>query len=653
MDFLLPEKVDSQTRLINYILKTKAESNQQKFCLFLGAGCSVSSGVPTALGMIEIIKKMVFIESHHSLNHIIREQTEKLDSYLKRVDNYISKYEIEFNYFIKSTENIFNELITIGMSKNKSNLDTNDEEKLKLLIEDKLYGNWFGKYSMNPKNRQKLIEELVENIEPGGAYILLANLIKKQYITTVFTTNFDDLIYDALTKYFNEKPRVYSHNEVAQYIRFTDNRPNIIKLHGDFLYENIRNIYTETKELDINMQSKFSEAIRTKGLVVIGYNGADESIMNVLFNVRREIPFSIYWCDRSEDKLHWRSKKLINESEDAYFIKIRDFDDFVFELFNYSNEELTINLVSKAKSSETKMKKYLENYYSQRYKRSHKICPEQYGDFGNIEDGTEILNKLKLPSTSIEIKVKYYEIIYNLNPTEDWLINNYAVALIQANDRVEAKRLLQSGIEKNPLYSLFWYNLGVVYHDIDLLEDAKKCFLTATELNRNYANAFCNLAATLNKQREYDKAFDSINKAISLDKKGKYLVNKAIILKNMGFIDEAIQLYDEAILIGDDNVRALLNRANAKRLKSEYKNSLEDSFRALELNPEHEYIYITICQVYGHLQLRDKFYHFFTEALKRNYPIWRHIDDPGFYYYKDEPKFIALVKRYSPINIYS
>lgn len=656
INLLNPEKVDSQIRLINNILRKDRELINSRFSFFLGAGCSVSSGIPLAPEIISILKKLIFIEYHLTFNKIIRTYSESLSQFLNRVDEYILKYHIDYSEFVSTMEDEFRSRLLKDTKRIENHFWGSTIEETQLdnyknqLFQDNLYGLWFEKYSSNPRKRQALIEEIIENIEPSGAYILFSQLIKLGYIRNVFTTNFDDLISDALVLYFGEKPKVYSHNEIAQYIHFSDKKPNIIKLHGDFLYENIKNLSNETKQLDPNMEKKFSEALVNKDIVFLGYNGSDESIMRTIIKIRKESKFTIYWCGIDEKNLHWRVIQLLNEFEDAYFIKIRDFDDFIFELFTQTPERSEVNIVKKAKANEAKMKQYLNTFYKKRFKRSHKIYPEEYSQTEYIEQGLELLDLIEKDSSSPEQITKYYRILSELHPKTPWLINNYAVSILKNGNHADSYSILKEAVCDHPDFYLFWYNLGVIYHDTNRLEDAVIAFSKACTLNDNFGNSFNNLAATYNSQREFKKALSSIERAINIERKGKYLVIKGIILKNQNRIKEAIELYDEAINKKEDVLEALLNKSNALRLLNEYELAIEYSLEALDISTEHEYIYATLAEIYAEKGDSDKFYFYLLEAVKRNYPIWRHLDDRAFRNYKNENQFKNILNEYCPIN---
>lgn len=166
--------------------KNLIENTDAKFSLFLGAGCSVSSGIPTARSLVldTWIPKLKEIETGNQ---------ENLDEWLKtRFPNY---------------------------SKDDS---------------AKSYGEIIETLFPTPKERQIEIEKLVENLDPGVGYAILAKLMEKyRQCNIVLTTNFDDMVADALYLYTYRKPLVIFHEALAAFVKIADTSPIIIKLHGD------------------------------------------------------------------------------------------------------------------------------------------------------------------------------------------------------------------------------------------------------------------------------------------------------------------------------------------------------------------------------------------------------------------------------------
>ena len=125
-----------------------------------------------------------------------------------------------------------------------------------------------------PSQRRTFIEECVRRAHPGWGYVYLTNLLRHKLFDVVFTTNFDDLINEACYLYSdNLRPIVAAHDSSITQIRISSSRPKIIKLHGDFLYDNIKNTLRELESLETNTKKKLAQFAQEFGLVAVGYSG--------------------------------------------------------------------------------------------------------------------------------------------------------------------------------------------------------------------------------------------------------------------------------------------------------------------------------------------------------------------------------------------
>lgn len=342
---LLPDKYLTLDALVNKVIESYNEVKKNKpsnIALFLGAGCSISSNVIAGKGIIDLCQKIAFVNDCAN-GYEVEDKFNEIS-----LNNFIDKYSSQFEQFIQQKNELFKYKISteptkssllatipheLKYSKNESEAWDSFKE---LLFEDTKYGNWFETYSQNIYDRQKLIEFLIDDKTPSGVYIFLAYLISKGVFKNIFTTNFDDLLNDALIHYTNQKAKVYAHNEIAKYIDFNSTKPNIIKLHGDYFFQNIKNTIEDTSVLEGNMDEKLSDALSKFKLnvIILGYGGNDSSIMNTLLKVKKEYSFGLYWCARKDDNLHWRVKHLINSTSNSFFVKISSFEQFIAKINN-------------------------------------------------------------------------------------------------------------------------------------------------------------------------------------------------------------------------------------------------------------------------------------------------------------------------------
>ena len=238
-----------------FVRRLKADTNAEKrFALFLGAGCSVSSGIPTA-------------------GELVR------DRWIPRLRDY--------------------------KAPGRSDMDTWAREEIPGYGPENpalSYGDLIGLLFLTPEDRQREIENLCDGRTPSFGYAVLAQLVamERGRFNVVLTTNFDDLIADALYLYTDARPLVIHHESLAAFIRPTRTRPLIVKLHGDHRLSP-RNTALETQELEQETQRHTAMALHDRGVIFMGYGGADVGILKLLNDLPREaLPFGAYWVHPHE-----------------------------------------------------------------------------------------------------------------------------------------------------------------------------------------------------------------------------------------------------------------------------------------------------------------------------------------------------------------
>ena len=159
----------------------------------------------------------------------------------------------------------------------------------------------------------------------------------------IWTTNFDKLIEDAVAKLNNSTGEIIvstleSQNLARDAIN-NERWPLLVKLHGDFQSENIKNIEIELSQ-DKEYRALLLEQCKRYGLVVIGYSGRDNSIMDVFDEALASgngFPHGLYWLLKIGDKPCSRLQELIKKAQDlninADIIEIQNFDETMSDLF--------------------------------------------------------------------------------------------------------------------------------------------------------------------------------------------------------------------------------------------------------------------------------------------------------------------------------
>jgi protein O-mannosyl-transferase len=180
----------------------------------------------------------------------------------------------------------------------------------------------------NPLTGFHQLQDCMKDAEPSVGYSFLAQVLAKTQHKFVITTNFDHMVEDAIRIFTSERPLVCGHESLAHYINARSIRPTIIKLHRDlFLYP--FNTPENTEQLDNAWKKALNVLLKHYHLIVIGYGGNDGSLMNYLKDINQRK--GIYWCCRNEGEIHTKIRETLMQPHDC-IVEIAGFDEFMLVL---------------------------------------------------------------------------------------------------------------------------------------------------------------------------------------------------------------------------------------------------------------------------------------------------------------------------------
>lgn len=254
-------------------------SDHPRPVLLLGAGASFRSGVPLAREAINRIARIVYTKNVLG----------KPSSYAERITpSDWSPWLRSRSWFIRDPERY--------------------AENFPLAVEHLLTPAAF---------RKNVLMDLMQpanDISQG--YRILASFVLRGLTNTILTTNFDTCLPVALEQ---RKPNL---REICEVNRFPGDydqfniyaRCQIIWLHGRAEFYSDRNEVGEINSLSHDLKDKVRPIVESSPIVVIGYRGAELSIMDGLFGRdkpgRLDFPHGIYWCVRSGEDIHPNVQKL-------------------------------------------------------------------------------------------------------------------------------------------------------------------------------------------------------------------------------------------------------------------------------------------------------------------------------------------------------
>lgn len=273
--------------------------------ILLGAGASISSGIPTGWMLMWEFKKKIYL----SQNKHVREEK------FKDLENELNQKTLQ-EYF-DSNE---------GYPKHGDPLE---------------YSFYFEKCFPQAIHRQFYIQDVIKDKKPGLGYLCLGSLINSGVVKHVWSTNFDDLVEKGVSRIDHTKSFAsYSPETAGKYAQLNFLDPCVLKLHGDFRYDFLQNTVQETSALEKELHKEFVEQHKKKGLIVIGYSGSDESIKSVINDVLtndNSFPLGLTWCIRKGETPKQEVIELIEKANEknnnSGFLEIENFDDFLFQLY--------------------------------------------------------------------------------------------------------------------------------------------------------------------------------------------------------------------------------------------------------------------------------------------------------------------------------
>jgi hypothetical protein len=174
------------------------------------------------------------------------------------------------------------------------------------------------------------LEKVMDQAEPSYGYSVLAQIMADTRHKVAITTNFDNLIADALSIYTDAFPLVCGHESLTGYIRANLRRPLIAKIHRDLLLNPLSEP-GQIEKLPDCWEDALKIIFRSHTPIVIGYGGNDGSLMNFLERLE-PIQGGIYWCHQLEKEPELRIQKVV-EQHHGRLIPIFGFNELMFQLW--------------------------------------------------------------------------------------------------------------------------------------------------------------------------------------------------------------------------------------------------------------------------------------------------------------------------------
>jgi tetratricopeptide (TPR) repeat protein len=492
-------------------LRLDSPMPDKRYAFFIGAGCSISSGIPGAASLVR-------------------------DFWLPKLQEICAPDSGEFGHWL-------NRELPDYVSSNPA----------------ASYGCVIERLFLNPEDRQREIERLCEGKFPGFGYAVLATLIAEYAgsFNVVITTNFDDLVSDALFLFTSARPLVIGHESLAGFIRPTRTRPIVIKIHGDARLAP-QNTIAETSSLQKEVEGQVRALLHDRGLIFMGYGGNDNGIKEMLLGLPKEaLPYGVYWIGGSEPQGTLRSWL---EDRKAIWVERSDFDEMMLLIRD------SFDLPHPDKNPfEVVFQKYGETYQT----LSDKIHFEP--------NGTENVS-LKQAVLRADSDLK------------GWLAQYVEANRLERTDPEKADRVYQEGIAAYPTasmllsgYASFLRRTTQDYDRVEgLYERAVEADPTNSQVIQEYASFLENVRG------HWEAAAQLYNRCIELVPTNFEVRHRlGYVYRFYGRTTEAIKLF-ESLLDTPLAAHGLNGLANVYRDCGNLPKAIEYYTRALEVTPPAE-----------------------------------------------------------------
>ncbi len=179
--------------------------------------------------------------------------------------------------------------------------------------------------------RQKFIESICENaaIKLNWAHIAIAQLMSKNIVDRVLTTNFDPLLARAAAM-ARQFPAVYDLAATKHFQKGLVASRAVFHLHGQhtgFVQVHTREDFAE---VEAKLSAAVDSAIGERVWIVVGYSGSNDPLIEIM--AKQDFPFGLYWI-AFKDQTPTRDvrERLLCKAE-SRVIYGHDADSFFIEL---------------------------------------------------------------------------------------------------------------------------------------------------------------------------------------------------------------------------------------------------------------------------------------------------------------------------------
>ncbi|MFP3479387.1 MULTISPECIES: SIR2 family protein [Burkholderia] len=291
---------------VDALVRSLAVSRDRPLMLFLGAGASMSSGMPSAGQCIWEWKREIFLSNNPGLEEQFSELS--LPSVRARIQSWLDQ-----------------------------------QRRFPPLGHADEYGAYIEACFARSEDRRLYFERWVKQCKPHLGYQLMALLAADGLVKSVWTPNFDGLASRSAAA-ANVTPIEIGIDCQQRLYRAPGERElACISMHGDYRYDSLKNTPGELVEQEATLRASFVQSLTSHTVVVCGYSGRDDSVMRAFAEYAANTPTGssrpLFWTQYGDDEPLDAVSSLLstpeNEEANRFLVQGVSFDDLMRRLALY------------------------------------------------------------------------------------------------------------------------------------------------------------------------------------------------------------------------------------------------------------------------------------------------------------------------------
>lgn len=187
-------------------------------------------------------------------------------------------------------------------------------------------------------DRRAYIDSKIAGARPSYGHLALATLMHAGHARLLWTTNFDPLLADAAARVYGSTGALATvaldAPDLASQLVNDERWPIEIKLHGDFRSRRLKNTTDELRHQDALLRRILVDCCRRYGMIVVGYSGRDDTIMDALeeaLEAGSSYPRGLFWLHRGDGPPLPRVRALLTRAAaarvEAAIVEVENFDE--------------------------------------------------------------------------------------------------------------------------------------------------------------------------------------------------------------------------------------------------------------------------------------------------------------------------------------